>query len=374
MENYYKGHNESRFEHLFEQKDNSDFNTLVLDLSCKKRVTSTLSEVGIIQPNGLSQTLPSAKKQKYQEIQIPFLDENTQTPIADEIIQSIGLSQTLPSATKQKYQEIQIPFLNENTQTPIAGSSAMLSPYSESNSPKEVKDSVDYHENSNQLKHTVPLTSTHNVTPEVTMVAPQQPSLLAFPNETMNIPVVPKMYLPYIETPQSFITNNEIRRIVSMPAECSTSDTKPSTSSDATKKTPRPFKAYPNNFLTIFNTVDHNSNENYAKFRQMILENIKKINKNTSNPKMRRLSKSASSPGLPTSTVDEKGAIYWERRKKNNEAAKRSRDARRAKEDELAIRTSFLEYENAQLRMEVQRLRMETQRLRMEAQRHIYIQ
>jgi hypothetical protein len=29
------------------------------------------------------------------------------------------------------------------------------------------------------------------------------------------------------------------------------------------------------------------------------------------------------------------GEAYWERRKKNNEAAKRSRDARRAKEDEV---------------------------------------
>ncbi|KYN42960.1 Protein giant [Trachymyrmex septentrionalis] len=327
MENYYKGHNESRFEQLFEQKDNSDLNTLVLDLSRKKHVPSILSEVGIIQPIGSSQTLSSAKKQNYHEIH----------------------------------------FLDENTQTPIAGSSAMLSPYSESNSPKKMKtDSVDYHENSNQLKHTVPLTSTHNITPGVTMVTPQQPSLFAFPNEATNIPVVPKMYLPYIETPQSFITNNEIRRIVSMPAECSTSDMKSPTSE---KKTPRPFKAYPNNFLTVVNPVDHNSNENYAKFRQMILQNMKKINKNTSNPKMRRVPRrSIRSPGLPTSTVDEKTATYWERRKKNNEAAKRSRDARRAKEDELAIRTSFLEYENAQLRMEVQRLRMELER------QHIYIQ
>jgi len=324
MENYYKGLNERRFEHSFEQKNNSDFNMLVLDLSRKKHVTSTLSEV--IQPIGSSQTLSSAKEQKYQEIH----------------------------------------FLDGNIQTPIAGSSAMLSPYSESNSPKEMKtDSIDYHENSNQLKHAVPLTSTHNITPGVTMVTPEQPSLLAFPNEATNISV-PKIYLPYIETPQSFITNNEIRRIVSMPAECSTSDMKSSTSSE--KKTPRPFKAYPNNFLTVVNTIDHNSNDNYAKFRQMILQNIKKMNKNTSNPKMRRVSRSISSPGLPTSTVDEKDAIYWERRKKNNEAAKRSRDARRAKEDELAIRTSFLEYENAQLRMEIQRLKMEIER------QHIYIQ
>ncbi|XP_011063775.1 PREDICTED: LOW QUALITY PROTEIN: uncharacterized protein LOC105151643 [Acromyrmex echinatior] len=324
MENYYKGHNENLFGHSFEQKENSEFNTLALDLSRKKHVTSTLSEVGIIQPIGSSQTLSSTKEQKYQEIH----------------------------------------FLDENIQTPITGSSAMLSPYSESNSPKEMKaDSVDYHENSNQLKHIVPLTSTHNIIPGVTMVTPQQSSLRAFPNEATNISVIPKIYLPYIETPQSFITNNEIRRIVSMPAECSTSDMKSSTSSE--KKTPRPFKAYPNNFLTA---IDHNSNENYAKFREMILQNIKKINKNTSNPKMRRVPRSISSPGLPTSTVDEKDAIYWERRKKNNEAAKRSRDARRAKEDELAIRTSFLEFENAQLRMEVQRLKMEIER------QHIYIQ
>lgn len=34
----------------------------------------------------------------------------------------------------------------------------------------------------------------------------------------------------------------------------------------------------------------------------------------------------------------EKDDAYWERRRKNNEAAKRSRDARRAKEDEIALR------------------------------------
>jgi len=87
----------------------------------------------------------------------------------------------------------------------------------------------------------------------------------------------------------------------------------------------------------------------------MILEKVKK-NRNTPNPKMRRVSKS---PGLPTSTVDEKDAAYWERRRKNNEAAKRSRDARRAKEDELAIRTSYLERENVLLRYEIEELKKE---------------
>ena len=35
------------------------------------------------------------------------------------------------------------------------------------------------------------------------------------------------------------------------------------------------------------------------------------------------------------------GEAYWERRKKNNEAAKRSRDARRAKEDEVDMKDFF---------------------------------
>ncbi len=54
----------------------------------------------------------------------------------------------------------------------------------------------------------------------------------------------------------------------------------------------------------------------------------------------------------------------WDRRKKNNEAAKRSRDTRRAKEDEVAVRAAFLEQENLQLKFEAARLKSETARLR----------
>ena len=50
---------------------------------------------------------------------------------------------------------------------------------------------------------------------------------------------------------------------------------------------------------------------------------------------------------------DQKDEAYWERRRKNNEAAKRSRDARRAKEDEIAIRAAFLEQENIKLRLRI---------------------
>ncbi|XP_062846950.1 TEF transcription factor, PAR bZIP family member b isoform X2 [Trichomycterus rosablanca] len=54
---------------------------------------------------------------------------------------------------------------------------------------------------------------------------------------------------------------------------------------------------------------------------------------------------------------DAKDDKYWSRRKKNNLAAKRSRDARRLKENQIAVRANFLERENAALRQEVAKLR-----------------
>ncbi|KAF7651980.1 hypothetical protein LDENG_00102800 [Lucifuga dentata] len=57
---------------------------------------------------------------------------------------------------------------------------------------------------------------------------------------------------------------------------------------------------------------------------------------------------------VPDERKDEK---YWSRRKKNNMAAKRSRDARRLKENQITVRASFLERENAALRQQVAELR-----------------
>lgn len=45
---------------------------------------------------------------------------------------------------------------------------------------------------------------------------------------------------------------------------------------------------------------------------------------------------------VPMELKDEK---YWARRRKNNLAAKRSRDARRLKENQIAMRANFLEKE-----------------------------
>ncbi len=62
--------------------------------------------------------------------------------------------------------------------------------------------------------------------------------------------------------------------------------------------------------------------------------------------------------------VEMKDGGYWEKRKKNNESAKRSRDARRMKEEQIAMRVVYLEQENLQLRTEVSLLKSEIEKLR----------
>ena len=56
-------------------------------------------------------------------------------------------------------------------------------------------------------------------------------------------------------------------------------------------------------------------------------------------------------------------ASYYERRKKNNDAAKRSRDARKMKEEQTAARASFLESENIQLRTQIELMKGEIAKL-----------
>ncbi|XP_050312100.1 thyrotroph embryonic factor isoform X4 [Anthonomus grandis grandis] len=59
---------------------------------------------------------------------------------------------------------------------------------------------------------------------------------------------------------------------------------------------------------------------------------------------------------VPDDLKDDK---YWARRRKNNLAAKRSRDARRMKENQIALRAGYLEKENVGLRQELERLKKE---------------
>ena len=61
---------------------------------------------------------------------------------------------------------------------------------------------------------------------------------------------------------------------------------------------------------------------------------------------------------------EQKDDRYWSRRKKNNVAAKRSRDARRVKENQIAMRACFLEKCNQTLSEEVQKLKKENAELK----------
>ena len=55
-----------------------------------------------------------------------------------------------------------------------------------------------------------------------------------------------------------------------------------------------------------------------------------------------------------------KDSKYWERRAKNNVAARRSREARRLKENQIALRAAYLEKENAALRKKLLDLETES--------------
>nr|CBN81208.1 Thyrotroph embryonic factor beta [Dicentrarchus labrax] len=70
---------------------------------------------------------------------------------------------------------------------------------------------------------------------------------------------------------------------------------------------------------------------------------------------------------VPEEQKDDK---YWQRRSKNNVAAKRSRDARRLKENQITVRAAFLERENAALRTEVAELRKDCGRYKNVASRY----
>ncbi|KAK7073838.1 sequence-specific DNA binding, partial [Halocaridina rubra] len=65
---------------------------------------------------------------------------------------------------------------------------------------------------------------------------------------------------------------------------------------------------------------------------------------------------------IPDTQKDEK---YFERRKRNNLAAKKSRDNRKQREDQVALRACHLEKENAVLRAQVAALREEANHLRL---------
>jgi len=61
---------------------------------------------------------------------------------------------------------------------------------------------------------------------------------------------------------------------------------------------------------------------------------------------------------------EDKDDKYWDKRRKNNQAAKRSREARRSRENQISMRASFLEKDNAMLKEELLTVKEELQSLR----------
>ena len=134
---------------------------------------------------------------------------------------------------------------------------------------------------------------------------------------------------------------------------------------------PFPFPVAPASEMT---KLSMDSQDKYNEFRERMLRNMEagaKLKRSRGHEVSTSSGTEDSNVSLDTSasnggpqhhstpTRDGKDAAYWERRRKNNEAAKRSRDARRMKENEVAVRASFLEQENIQLKMELVQLRTE---------------
>lgn len=257
--------------------------------------------------------------------------------ISKESANSSLHSNSLLINTKEQDQVKDFP---ETGRSPLDVQKCMITPTFECGSPKNIK---------------------YEPVPNLTDAPLQDGGFSASP---MNIPI------PFIPTVLSTLlnTNNEAvnrAQFFSPPTTLITDSNKTALYNlpiDIAKNI-RPFKAYPKDplSLTVGGTelvYDLESSEAYSEFRKRMLETMKQSNEGMIT-KMRKVTKSP----VPTSTADEKDAAYRERRRKNNEAAKRSRDARRAKEDEIAIRAAFLEHENKRLKYEITVLKNETAKL-----------
>lgn len=126
---------------------------------------------------------------------------------------------------------------------------------------------------------------------------------------------------------------------------------------------PPPSPFFPNPPPTTNATIElarmtHESRQKYSDFRESLLQQV-----GTPSTSIARRHSTPTPSMQPIDPSKGKDSAYWERRLKNNEAAKRSRDARRAKEQEIAIRAQYLEQENVQLKLEIAHLRAENAQL-----------
>lgn len=103
----------------------------------------------------------------------------------------------------------------------------------------------------------------------------------------------------------------------------------------------RPFKALTSpraNPLPLIASLDPSTEAAYEDFKNKMMARVSTMSGQGS----RNRNMSRNVPANPDKLNDPE---YLEKRRKNNEAAKKSRDARKTKEDEMAIRVAFLEKE-----------------------------
>ncbi|KAM0734772.1 Protein giant [Formica fusca] len=292
----------------------------------------------------------------------PVLDLSCKNPVTPTTIKGTNttacLSQSLPAHTDKQYQHSSLS--DTKKQSPFA-STIMLSSSSELDFPRETTEKCEpfFYNGGNAIKNSIPLFAPPSgVTMEVPFLRPLVPLHLnsGAINNSVATSTTASTSPPYTERETSSLQTNDKTTettALSFLNESSTQAEMSTPSLTAVKKTARPFKVYSKNPFPILkrqiNPVFQYLSRDYLEYREKMLD-YKKMQENAPNPKMRRTSKS---PALPTSTADEKDPAYYEKRKKNNEAAKRSRDLRRKKEDELAIWATFLEEENVKLKSEL---------------------
>ncbi|KAL7302047.1 hypothetical protein TKK_0005280 [Trichogramma kaykai] len=144
-----------------------------------------------------------------------------------------------------------------------------------------------------------------------------------------------------------------------------------STDAPASPPQVRPFKAIAKDPLTLVMSsnlfFDKHTQQEFLEFRRKSLAKIKRTGDNSKMSRSGSVSGSSSNGGDNNNNnnnnnsqsaevtsnnegkIEERDATYLEKRKKNNEAAKKSRDARKMREDELAIWAEFMKLQNVRL-------------------------
>jgi hypothetical protein len=115
---------------------------------------------------------------------------------------------------------------------------------------------------------------------------------------------------------------------------------------------------HPNVYPSFFNHHYLNDSTSLSSHKQITSDNDddnQSLNDTTNRMVFKKHSR--------TIPVEEKDAGYFEKRARNNESAKRSRDTRRTKEQQIQDRVNFLEHENSRLLMENQAIRYQLSQL-----------